>query len=279
MSFSIMFGRYLAWSNKPANPRLTISGDAGVGKSRTTFEAIAAIPGVASLTLYTDDEDHALDVARAIANDQNLYAALVADECLDATAFQLAKILQGTQHRVRLITIDNALERMDRTELRLSRIATSTMEKIVEANFPDIDPDRRYRYCQLAEGYLRFAIFLCDNDNLIVQQGHLGTLLGDTKSYLGTLFARDGPLEEADFTALMVISWCSDAASWTMFSQSSNSFVAWGSSIPKKCGSAFIVCRRQKDWWLGLGDISMSPQHRLRWCASKQLGLNGQSLP
>jgi len=198
--------QHLAWSNKPASPRLTISGDAGVGKSRTAFEAIAAIPGVASLTLYTDDEDHALDVARAIANDQNLYAVLVADECLDATAFQLAKILQGTQHRIRLITIDNALERMDRTELRLSRIATSTVEKIVEANFPDIDPGRRYRYCQLAEGYLRFAIFLCDNDNLIVQQGHLGTLLSDTKSYLGTLFGRDGPFEEADFTALMVIS-------------------------------------------------------------------------
>ena len=114
--------------------------------------------------------------------------------------------LQGTQHRVRLITIDNALERIDRTELRLSRIATSTVEKIVEANFPDIDPNRRYRYCELAEGYLRFAIFLCDNDSLIVQQGHLGTLLSDTKSYLGTLFGRDGPFEEADFTALMVIS-------------------------------------------------------------------------
>jgi hypothetical protein len=196
----------LNWSNKPANTRLTISGDAGVGKSRTAFEAIAALPEAAPLTLYTDDEDHALDVARAIANDQNLYAVLVADECLDATAFQLAKILQGTQHRVRLITIDNALERMDRTELRLSRITTSMVEKIVEVNFPDIDPSRRYRYCTLAEGYLRFAIFLCDNDSLIVQQGHLGTLLSDTKSYLGTLFGRDGPFEEADFIALMVIS-------------------------------------------------------------------------
>ncbi len=198
--------QHLDWSNKPTTPRLTISGDAGVGKSRTTFEAIAALSEIAPLTLYMDDEDNALSVARAMANHQNLYAVLVADECLDSTAFQLAKILQGTQHRIRLITIDNALESMGRSELRLSRIGTSIVEKVVEANFPNIDPSRRFRYCQLAEGYLRFAIFLCDNDDLIVQQGHLGTLLNDTKSYLATLFGKDGPFGESDFIALMVIS-------------------------------------------------------------------------
>ena len=198
--------RHLDWSKKPTTPRLTISGDAGVGKSRTAFEAIAALPEVASLTLYMDDEDNAISVARAMANHQNLYAVLVADECLDATAFQLAKILQGTQHRIRLITIDNALERMDSSELRLGRIGISTIEKIVEANFPDIDASRRFRYCQLAEGYLRFAIFLCESDDLIVQQGNLGALLNNTKGYLGTLFGRAGSFDEADFTALMVIS-------------------------------------------------------------------------
>jgi hypothetical protein len=197
---------HLDWKKKPNSARLTISGDAGVGKSRTVFEAIAAIPEVAPLVLYTEDEDKALDLARAMANHQNLYAVIVADECLDETAFQLTKILQGVESRVRLITIDNALEGIDRSELRLSRISTSEVEKIAEANFPDIDQTRRYRYCQLAEGYLRFAIFLCDNDALIVQQGHLGQLLSDSKSYLGTLFGNDGPFEEADFEALMVIS-------------------------------------------------------------------------
>lgn len=199
--------RHLDWTLKLTTARITISGDAGVGKSRTAFEAIAALPEVAPLTLYTDDEDNALDVARALVNQQRLYAVLVADECLDATAFQLARILQGTQHRVRLITIDNALERMDKSDLRLSAIEPRMVEKIVEANFPDVDSGRRYRYCQLAEGYLRFAIFLCDNDDLIVQEGHLGTLLHDTKSYLNTLFGKDGPFEPNDFTALMVISW------------------------------------------------------------------------
>jgi hypothetical protein len=196
----------LNWKNKPTTARLTVSGDAGVGKSRGVFEAIAALPEVAPLVLYTDDEDKALDLARAMANHQNLYAVIVADECPDATAFQLAKILQGVGDRVRLVTIDNALERADKSELRLKRMSTSTVEKIVEANFPNIDQNRRFRYCQLAEGYLRFAIFLCDNDDLIVQQGHLGKLLSDTKSYLGTLFGGEGPFEEADFEALMVIS-------------------------------------------------------------------------
>jgi hypothetical protein len=100
------------------------------------LEAVAGLSGIAPLTVYMNDEDKALGVARAIANHQNLYAVLVADECVDATAFQLAKILQGTQHRVRLITIDNALERVDSSELRLSRIGTATVEKIVEINFP-----------------------------------------------------------------------------------------------------------------------------------------------
>lgn len=198
--------RHLGWNLKLTTARITVSGDAGVGKSRTVFEAIATIPEVAPLTLYTDDEDKALDVARALANQQGLYAVLVADECEDATAFQLAKILQGTQHRIRLITIDNALERMDKSDLRLSVIEPRMVEKIVEANFPNVDSGRRYRYCQLAEGYLRFAIFLCDNDDLIVQEGHLGTFLHDTKSYLNTLFAKNATFEASDFTALMVIS-------------------------------------------------------------------------
>jgi hypothetical protein len=199
-------GRHLDWKGIPTTTRITVSGDAGVGKSRTVVEAIAALPEVAPLTLYTDDEDKALDVARALSNQQGLYAVLVADECTDATAFQIAKLLQGTQHRIRLITIDNALERMDKSDLRLSAIGPQMVEKIVEANFPAVESGRRYRYCQLAEGYLRFAIFLCDNDDLIVREGHLGTLLHDTKSYLSTVFDKDGPFKAGDFTALMVIS-------------------------------------------------------------------------
>ncbi len=169
---------HLDWNNKVNTARRTISGDAGVGKSRTVCEAIASLHEVSPLVLYTDDEDNALGIARALANEHELYAVIVADECLDASAFQLAKILQGVEHRVRLVTIDNALERADKSELRLHKLPTPTVEKIVAENFPDIDVNRRFRYCQLANGYLRAAIFLCQNDDLIVEQGHFGELLG-----------------------------------------------------------------------------------------------------
>jgi hypothetical protein len=197
---------HLDWTHKPSSARLTVSGDAGVGKSRTVLEAIAALPGVAPLVLYTDGEHKALELATAMANHRDLYAVLVADECPEGTAFQLTKVLLGVENRVRLITIDNALEGMDQSDLRLSRVSTPLVEKITKANFPYIDRSRRYRYCELADGYLRFAIFLCENDALIVQQGHLGQLHNDTKGYLSTLFGSDGPFEKADFEALMVLS-------------------------------------------------------------------------
>ena len=197
---------HLDWNNKVSTARLTISGDAGVGKSRTVCEAIAALPQVSSLVLYTDDEDKALGLARAVANEDELFAVIVADECVDATAFQIAKILQGVERRVRLITIDNALKGADKSDLRLSKLAVPVVEEIVTKNFPNIDVNRRFRYCQLAQGYLRFAISLCANDDLIVEQGHFGELLKSTKSYLTALFGTNGPFNEADFQALMVLS-------------------------------------------------------------------------
>jgi hypothetical protein len=201
--------KHLDWGRKATSAGLTISGDAGVGKSRTVYEAIAALQAIAPMVLYTDDEEHALDVARALANETEpraAHAILVADECQDATAYRLAKQLKGIEHRVRLITIDNALERPSQGELRLNRLPTNTVNAIVSANFEDIDAARRFRYCDLAQGYLRFAIFLCENDALIVQQGHLGELLNSTKGYLSTLFGEGGPFRAEDFEALMVIS-------------------------------------------------------------------------
>lgn len=206
---AVIFNRiaeHLDWGRKPTSARMTISGDAGVGKSRTVFEAIAALPGASPLVLYTNDEDKAIELARAAANHQHLYAVLVADECLDPTAYQLSRMLQGVEQRVRLITIDNALVASTKSDLRLDRVPITTVEKIVGTNFPEIDPTRRNRYCALADGYLRFAIFLCMNDLLIVEQGHLGELLRDVKGYLGTLFSSDGPFDDADYTALKVIS-------------------------------------------------------------------------
>jgi hypothetical protein len=197
---------HVQWTTKPTTARLTVSGDAGVGKTRTVFEAIAALPEIAPLVVYVADEVKALEQATAAANDGEQYVVIVADECLDRTASQLESLLQGSVHRVRVVTIDNALERMDATDLRLERVTLTTLEKIVEANFPHIDLDRRYRYCHLADGSLRFAITLCQNDALMQQEGNLGEALRDATHYLNRYFGSGGPFEDADRTALEIIS-------------------------------------------------------------------------
>jgi hypothetical protein len=198
---------HIRWTTQPRTARLTISGDAGVGKTRTVLEAIAAMPEVSSLVIYVDDEDKALEQARAAANaDEDLYLVIVADECFDATASQLESLLQGVETRVRLITIDNAFERVDHTDLRLKKVDTQTLEKIVEANFPNVAPDRRYQYCRLAEGSLRFAVTLCENDGLMLEEGNLAVALRDATGYLNRYFDVNGKFKEEDRRALEIIS-------------------------------------------------------------------------
>jgi hypothetical protein len=197
---------HIRWSTQPRTARLTISGDAGVGKTRTVLEAIAELPEVSSLVIYVDDEEKALEQARAAANaDDDLYVVIVADECLDATASQLESLLQGVENRVRVITIDNAFERIDHTDLRLKKVDTQTLERIVEANFPNVAPDRRYQYCRLAEGSLRFAVTLCENDGIMLEEGNLAIALRDATTYLNRYFDVNGRFKEEDRRALEII--------------------------------------------------------------------------
>ena len=201
-----MVQNHVRWTTAPSTARLTVSGDAGVGKTRTVFEAIASLPEMSPLVIYVADESKALERATAAVNDGEQYVVIVADECRDRAASQLESMLQGNESRVRLVTIDNALERMDATDLRLQKVSATTLEKIVEANFPHIDPDRRYRYCNLAEGSLRFAIVLCQNDALMQQEGNLSEALRDATHYLNRYFGAGRAFDDLDRTALEVIS-------------------------------------------------------------------------
>jgi hypothetical protein len=196
---------YLDWSRKPSTSKLTISGDAGIGKTRTVFEAVAETPDARGLVFYTDDEDSALQLAQNLANHHDTYAVLVADECVDSVAFQIGRILQGFEQRLRLITIDNALDITDQTDLRLTPLAFDKVEEVLNENFPQVEASRRFRYCELAGGFLRFAISLCENDALIQEQGHYGQPLRDVQSYLGALFGHGGPLDAVDRAALDLI--------------------------------------------------------------------------
>jgi hypothetical protein len=197
---------YLDWSKKPNPAKLTISGDSGVGKTRAIFEALAETPDARGLVFYTDDEDNALQLAQNLANHHDSYAVLVADECDDAVAFRIGRSLQGFEHLVRLITIDNALTVTDQTELRLTPLPQEKVEEVLRLNFPEVEASRRFQYSQLAGGFLLFAISLCQNDTLIQEQGHYGQPLLDVQGYLAALFAQGGVLDPHDRDALNLIS-------------------------------------------------------------------------
>jgi hypothetical protein len=196
---------YLDWSRTPSTQKLTISGGAGIGKTRTVLEALAETQDAEALVFYTDDEDNALRLAQNLANHHDAYAILVADECVDSVAFQIGRIVQGFEHRIRIITIDNALDVTDRTDLRLEPLPFDKIGEVLTENFGEVDANRRFRYCEIAGGFLRFAITLCANDALIIEQGHYGQPLRDVQSYLGALFAQGGPLDDGDKVALDLI--------------------------------------------------------------------------
>ena len=196
---------YLDWSKKPNAAKLTISGESGVGKTRAVFEALAETPDARGLVFYTDDEDHALQLAQNLANHHDSYAVLVADECDDAVAFRIGRMLQGFENLVRLITIDNALVVTDETELRLAPLPQEKVEEVLKQNFPEVNEARRHQYSQIAGGFLLFAISLCQNDALIQEQGHYGQPLRTVQGYLAALFGKGGVLEPQDRVALDLI--------------------------------------------------------------------------
>jgi hypothetical protein len=59
---------------------LPLQGMAGVGKTRLVHEVIANVSGAQHLVLYTNDGDHAENVARSLANDRKTRCILVADD-------------------------------------------------------------------------------------------------------------------------------------------------------------------------------------------------------
>ena len=89
-------------SSRPAEAVLTLQGEAGVGKTRLIYEAIAALREIDSLVLYTDNDRYAEDVARRFANDDVVVAVLIADECPVDARVRINDILRGHRGRVRV---------------------------------------------------------------------------------------------------------------------------------------------------------------------------------
>jgi hypothetical protein len=156
---------------------LPISGEAGVGKTRLVYESLK---DMSDFVIYTDDEQKAREIARFLANDSSLRAILVADECSLDGFLHLKEGLRGVKDRVRVITIDNSGERpfSESPEPWLEKIPPTFVEEILEKNYPNVPLDRRRTYAEMAGGFVRLAVYFCNNDDSIVHAGNVGPILG-----------------------------------------------------------------------------------------------------
>jgi hypothetical protein len=198
---------YLDWSRKPGEVALTIYGDAGVGKTRSVFEILDQQTNQRELVVYTNDEQAAIEIATALTNDGVQNAILVADECLSRARFRLSDILRGNEHRVRLITIDNARERSRTLAAELQILGATEQEtlRVLEANFDKVPMERRQRYTRIANGSLRFAVYMCTRDSEIQESGNLSSALRDARSYYESRFSGQFGFDAKDREALEIV--------------------------------------------------------------------------
>ncbi|HLL00982.1 MAG TPA: hypothetical protein VK539_10370 [Myxococcaceae bacterium] len=184
-----------------ASAVLTVQGEAGVGKTRLTYETLSAVPGATALVLYCDDVSDALGLIRYIAKQRDMRAIIVADECGPAERLRLMRLSEGSSERIRVIAIDNSqVSTGERNpELSLSSMSVESLIEVLAANFPDVPDERRARYADLAKGFPRFAADLCRNDKAVAPHGHLGPAAGSVAEYL------DGSLAQEEWRALKAL--------------------------------------------------------------------------
>lgn len=171
--------RHVDFSVRPPS-LLTIQGEAGVGKTRCTYETLAGLPGYEALVVYTADEAAALDFVHRLARERGARAVLVADECTVQVRVRLAELQSAHVDRLRVIAIDNTLQRGSggAGEVRLTRMEDLEVETILERNYPTLPPDRRRGYVHLCRGFVRLAVDMCQHDVYVPPDGSVGSLFG-----------------------------------------------------------------------------------------------------
>ncbi len=161
------------------NTVLTIQGEAGVGKTRMVCEALSTDHAIEALIAATSDEQKALDFAHAVASDPNARAILVADECSLQYRERLRQILPGCHQRFRIIAIDNSLQRAGATgEIELKQLKVDEVFQVLNSSFPSLPSDRRRSFAELASGFIRLAVDLCNYNHLIPIDGKLEGIFG-----------------------------------------------------------------------------------------------------
>jgi hypothetical protein len=185
---------------------LRLQGEAGVGKTRGTYEELRKLAGAAGLVLYTSDERVALQVARQLSHDSEAHAILIADECFLQTQQQLDDALRAVRERVRVIAINNSGKRppAEMPELWLDRLDNDTVLRILQENYPDVPDHRRRSYAQLSGGFVRFAAQLCRDDSVIAAQGLVAGAAPRVRRYL-ELAVRSDPRNLVVLQALSLV--------------------------------------------------------------------------
>ncbi|GAV24844.1 hypothetical protein ciss_07770 [Carboxydothermus islandicus] len=178
--------QHVNFKNEIPDAVLPIFGEAGVGKTRLVYECLVNLKNAKFLVAYTDDEKKANELARLLANDSNLFAILVADECGIEARMRLNELLRGSRNRVRVIAIDNSSERhfWYTPEIWLEKIPEEILMEILEKNYPEVPVLRRRAYAALAKGFVRLAADLCRNDGLIAGIGNVEPIFPHIRDYL-----------------------------------------------------------------------------------------------
>lgn len=172
-------------SHEPQDPILPIIGLSGIGKTRCVYEALLTVKAASGLVLYIDNEKVATGIANLLANTANSAAILVVDDCSSATRFRLKQNLLGHKKRIRVLTIQHETreERQVAPEIAVERYSDVDIERIMQANYPSVAPERMRAYVHLSDGYLRLAIDLCEHDSAIVQAQGLTPAELDVRMY------------------------------------------------------------------------------------------------
>jgi hypothetical protein len=140
----------------------TLQGEAGVGKTRLVYEALASHPQVRNLVLYTDDESNALGLVQMLTSHPTARAVLVADECSIDYRMRLSSRLSGFSDRIRVVAIHNQGSRENYMgEAWLTKLTDEQVGQVLESTFPHIPHEVRRAYAELSKGFIRLAVDLC----------------------------------------------------------------------------------------------------------------------
>lgn len=196
---------HVDFSNVVPDSVMTLQGLAGVGKTRVAYECLRSLPAASSMVLYTDNEDAAIELATLLANDEIASGVIVADECSVAAREQLSRKLVGCRNRVRCVCIDNSLQRVPTPapELSVPKLTSSELQKILEANFEGVPPDRIRTYAHLADGFVRLAADMCHYDAQIAQAGAITPVANRVDLYYRDRLRTDARMRAVEAISLL----------------------------------------------------------------------------